>query len=77
MEKSNIELWLSVNEDGDAGVSLEGPTEARESLVEDCGGSVIRTVKLTVTMALPQVEEVEVEVLDQAGETQQVEVKAA
>jgi hypothetical protein len=77
MEKSNIELWLSFNEDGDAAVSLEGSTEAREALVEEYGGAAIRTVKFTLTMALPEVTEVEVEVPDQAGETQQVQVKAA
>jgi hypothetical protein len=77
MEKSNIELWLSFNEDGDAAVSLEGSAEAREALVEEFGGAAIRTVKLTMTVALPEVEEVEVDVPDEAGEAQQIEVEVA
>jgi hypothetical protein len=76
MEKSNFEIWLSVNEDGYAAVSLDGPTEAREALVEDQGGGAIRAVKLSVAMALPEIAEAEVEVPDEAGETKQVEVAA-
>jgi hypothetical protein len=77
MEKTNFEIWLSANEDGYAAVSLEGPAEAREALVEDQGGGAIRTVKLAVSITLPEISEVDVEVPDKAGETQQVEVKAA
>jgi hypothetical protein len=77
MEKSSIEVWLSVNDDGDAGVSLEGSTESREALVEEFGGAAIRTVKVTVSMAPPEITEVDVDVPDQAGETQKVEVEAA
>ncbi len=69
MEKSNFNIWLSVNEDGDAAVSMDGADEARESLVDDYGGNVIHIVKLDVTMALPEVEDVEVDVPDEAGET--------
>jgi hypothetical protein len=77
MEKSNFEVWLSVNENGDAAVSLEGPDEAREALIEEQGGAAIRTVKLAVTMALREIAEVEVEVSDEAGEIREVEAKAA
>jgi hypothetical protein len=68
MEKSNFAIWISVNEDGDAAVSMDGAAEAREALVDDYGGNAIRTVKLAVTMTLPEVEESEVEVPDDAGE---------
>jgi hypothetical protein len=74
MEKSNFAIWLAVNEDGDAAVSLDGGAEAREALVDDYGGSAIRTVKLAVTMTLPEIEDAEIEVPDDAGE---LEVEAA
>ncbi len=74
MDKSNFSIWLAVNEDGDAAVSMDGPYEARESLVDDYGGNVTRIVKLAVTMALPQIEEAEVDVPDDAGE---IETEAA
>jgi hypothetical protein len=77
MEKSSIEVWICFNEDGDAAASLEGPTEARESLVEDCGGACMRTVKLTAQVTLPVIVEAEIDVPDEAGETQKVEVEAA
>ncbi len=77
MEKQTLEIWWSVNEDGDAAVSLEGATEAREALIEDYGGAAVRTVKLTAKMVLPQVIEADVDVPDEAGVTQQVEAEAA
>jgi hypothetical protein len=77
MEKQTFEIWLSVNEDGDAAVSLEGVTESREALVEDYGGGAIRTIKLSTHMTLPQVIETEVDVPDEAGTTEQIEAEAA
>jgi hypothetical protein len=76
MEKSKFNIWLAVNEDGDSAVSMEGASEAREALVDDSGGAAIRTVKLTVAMALPEVSGVNVDVSDEAGETQPVEAAA-
>jgi hypothetical protein len=73
MEKSNFSIWLAVNEDGDAAVSMDGADEAREALVEDYGGASIRTVKLAVSMALPVIHEVEADITDDAGEIEQVE----
>jgi hypothetical protein len=72
--KSNFAIWLAVNEDGDAAVSLENAAEAREALVDEYGGASIRTVELAVTMMLPEIEEAEVDVPDDAGE---LEVEAA
>jgi hypothetical protein len=77
MERSNFNIWLAVNEDGESAVSMDGASDAREALVDESGGAAIRTVKLAVTMALPEVTEVDVEVPDEAGETQQVEAVAA
>jgi hypothetical protein len=76
MEKSKFNIWLAVNEDGDSAVSMEGASDAREALVDESGGATIRTVKLAVTMALPEVTDADVEVADEAGETQQVEAAA-
>jgi hypothetical protein len=70
MDKSNFNIWLAVNEDGDAAVSMDDADEARESLVEDYGGASIRTVKLAVAMALPVIHEVEADVPDDAGEVE-------
>lgn len=77
MEKSNFSIWLAVNEDGEAAVSLDGASDARETLADEFGGGAVRTVKLDVTMALPVITEAEVDVPDEAGERQQVEVEAA
>jgi hypothetical protein len=77
MEKSNFAIWLATNEDGDSAVSLDGAAEAREALVDDYGGAAIRTVKFEVTMALPEVTTVGVDVPDEAGESQRIEVEAA
>jgi hypothetical protein len=68
MEKSNFSIWLSVNEDGDAAVSLDGAVEARDTLTDEFGGGAVRTVKLAVTMALPKIPEAEIDVPDDAGE---------
>jgi hypothetical protein len=68
MGKSDFSIWLAVNEDGDAAVSMDGPAEARDALVDDYGGAAIRTVKLAVTMTLPEIEDAEVDVPDDAGE---------
>lgn len=65
MEKSNFAIWLAVNEDGDAAVSMDGANEAREALTDDFGGEHLRVVRLAVAMALPSVPEVEIEVPDE------------
>jgi hypothetical protein len=74
MEKSNFAIWLAVNEDGDAAVSLENAADARDSLVNDYGGASIRTVEIQVAMVLPVVREVEIDLSDDADE---VDAKAA
>jgi hypothetical protein len=77
MEKTTFEVWLAVNDDGDAAVSLEGASEARVALVEDYGGAAVRTMKLSAHLTLPVVVETEVDVRDSAGTTEQVEAEAA
>jgi hypothetical protein len=78
MEKTSFEVWLSVDDDGNAAVSLDGSTEAFTALIESNeNAAAVRTVKVTVAMTLPEIAEVDVEVPDEAGTSQQVEVKAA
>jgi hypothetical protein len=77
MNKRDFEICMAINDDGDASVSLEKASTARESLVQDYGGACVRVVQLRVSMALPEVEEVDVEVPDEVGQTQQVEAEAA
>jgi hypothetical protein len=75
VDKSNFSIWLAVNEDGDAAVSLEGASEARETLTDEYGDDgAIRTVKLPVAMALPEVTKASIDVPDNAG---QIDVAAA
>ena len=82
MEKSKFNIWLAVDEDGESAVSMEGASDARETLEEESGSAAIRTVKLAVTMDLSEGTTVEVEASDdadeaqEAGETQQVEAAA-
>jgi hypothetical protein len=70
MEKSKFNIWLAVDEDGEGAASMEGASDARETLEEESGGTAIRTVKLAVTMDLSEGTEVEVAVSDDAGENQ-------
>jgi hypothetical protein len=46
-------------------------------LAGDYQSAVVRTVKVTAKLTLPQVIETEADVPDEAGETQQVEAEAA
>jgi hypothetical protein len=70
MEKSKFNMWLAVNEDGEGAVSMEGASDARETLEDEAGGAAIRTVKLAVTMDLSEGTAVDVEVSDDVGESQ-------
>jgi hypothetical protein len=71
MEKSKFNIWLAVNEDGEGAVSMDGASDARETLEDDTGGVASRTVKLAVTMDLSGATAIEVEGADDAGETQE------
>jgi hypothetical protein len=53
MEKEEIEFWLAVNDEGDRTVSFDGAKEAMAALVDEFGGAAVRTVKMSVLMALP------------------------
>jgi hypothetical protein len=66
VEKEEIEFWLAVNDEGHKAVSFDGAADAIGSLVDEHGGAAIRTVKMTVAMALPTAVEAErLEVTDE------------
>jgi len=67
MDKHNIEIWLSVDSEGAAAVSIESADDAREKLADNMGGSDVRTVRLMVAITLPQVTEVDLDIPDDAG----------
>jgi hypothetical protein len=57
-----FEIWLAFNEDGDAVASFDSGADARALCADDCGGEIIRVVKLNVAATLPVVSEVSVTV---------------
>jgi len=69
------EVWLAVNEDGAFAVGVD-EEEAASNLIDNHGANRVRTVCLTVSMTVPQVTDVAVEVPDEAGTTVSVETPA-
>ena len=67
-DKHQIEIYIAMNEDGDYMAATDG-TAARELLIDDYGGDLIRIAKLNVTMVPPVIAEASVTVPDDAGET--------
>ena len=76
MTKITAEIYIAMNEGGDYEVGTTSE-EASERLMDQARGEMCRIVKLTVRMAPPEIAEAEVEVPDEAGETQEVETEAA
>jgi hypothetical protein len=75
MEKTTVEIFIAMNEDGDF-VVVKEESEALELLATDCGGYHARVVKITAKMAPPQKTAASVEVPDEAGETTEMEATA-
>jgi hypothetical protein len=69
------EVFLAINEDGDATCSLESAEEARETLANEFGGKAARVVKMAVAMDLPVVPDIDVSV-EHVDEEVAVEAKA-
>jgi hypothetical protein len=76
MEKTTVEIFIAMNEDGDF-VVVKEESEALEQLASDCGGWHVRVVKITVKMSPPQATEATVDVPDEAGETTAIESTTA
>jgi hypothetical protein len=75
-EKKEIKIYIAMNEDGNFDVGLSA-NEAGERLDGETTSYLIRTVELTVLMALPRAEEgPTVDIPDAAGSTADVEVTA-
>lgn len=68
--KDEIEFYIAINEEGNFEVDQD-LAEAINNLNDNHGYSALRTVKMTAKIALPVVIETEVDVPDEAGETQQ------
>ncbi len=58
----NFDLWLAVDNEGNSAVSMDGPAEAREAVVDEYESAAVRVVKLAVLLELPEVPEIEVHV---------------
>lgn len=66
MDRHQVEIWLSVDSHGNVGVSADGADDAREALACEMNGDV-RTVRLVVSLSLPQTVNAEIDVPDGAG----------
>jgi len=74
VEKEEIEFWLAVNDEGHKAVSFDGAADAIASLVDEHGGAAVRTVKMTLVMALPTAVEADrLEVTDEDVDARNIE----
>jgi hypothetical protein len=74
VEKETIQFWLAVNDEGSRAVSFDSAADSITALVSDCGGAAVRTVEMTVSMALPSaVEAGTIEVPDETDADHGVE----
>lgn len=67
MDKHEVEIWLSVDTEGNAAVSVESADEALERLADNMSSGDIRTVRILAAIMLPQVTEVDLDIPDDAG----------
>jgi hypothetical protein len=73
--KEDIQFWLAVNDEGSRVVSFESAADAIGTLVNEFGGAAVRTVEMTVLMALPTA--VEVETIEVSDEDVDQDIKTA
>jgi hypothetical protein len=62
-----IIVWIAMDEVGDYVVAKD-EEEAVELFAESCGGISRRMIRLRVTMSPPTVDDIDVEVPDEAGQ---------
>ncbi len=72
MDKQEIVFFVCMNESGDFEVGTD-ESDTANALAENQGGVCVRTVRFIVNMSPPNIEEVEVDVPDEAGKTTTVE----
>lgn len=70
------EIFIAMNEDGDWEVATEA-SDAVECMVSNNGGDCVRCIKINVHMTPPAIEETELDIPDEAGETKRVEAQAS
>lgn len=74
-EKKTCEIYLAINEEGDYSVHEEADGAA-DKMNDDWGGACRRVIKIVVKVRPPVLAEVEVDVADDAGETEEIEAEA-
>ena len=75
INKIECEIWIAMDEDGNWRVSKEQDDVISD--ISDERGLCIRTARVTVKMAPPQVAEFEVDIPDDPSETEEEEKAAA
>jgi hypothetical protein len=68
MSNAPIEVWIAMNEDGEYVVAKD-EDDAVDLFNDECGGISRRMIRLRVTMAPPEVAEIDVDVPHEAGAT--------
>jgi hypothetical protein len=63
-----IEVWIAMDESGEYEVGCDD-SSAIDRLKEQTGSELLRLVRLKITMSPPSVEELDVAVPDEAGQT--------
>lgn len=76
-EKVECEIAICMDEDGVWAVREWADRDDAVSAIGENGGMALRTVRLTVLIMPPQVEETTIDVPDEAGETKQVQAAIA
>jgi hypothetical protein len=69
------EFYVAVNQAAEFEVNTDAAA-ALSTLVKDHGGMCVRVIKVTIKLALPEIEEAAVTVVDAAGKTEKAEVRA-
>jgi hypothetical protein len=72
----NVEIWICMNEEGEYEIGTSSE-DAATNLLENHGAFAMRTVCMNVMMAKPELQEIEVTVPDEAGDTVTVVPEAA
>lgn len=73
-ERTSFEIYIAMNEDGDYGIGCDAG-EAWEALGDNYVSRAVRTVCITCLMKPPTIETGVIEIGDDEGETETVEVK--
>lgn len=67
MDKTEIQIWVAINETGDFVVSLDGPSDAHSDLESSYTNEASRVYAFTLKVAPAKVIEVSAEIPDTDG----------